>query len=173
MRGRTQQFRQSISRPSRAPEPETHPVYWNPNRIGALQAPQWFMEKVEEISGDLDVRFNPVRRLWTVWVRSPRFIHPMCQGWKLLFVHHDGQGGHAPLDERLLARLHFIDMKNDSSKRYFDRIQSEMERDKASRDRQYTQDTLDLAIERGWDHSRISVSMRGKSNGSKFSNYHA
>ena len=171
--GRTSPFRQAIARPSKAPDIETHPWYWNPNRIGAVQAPSWFMTRVEEISEILDVRMNPVTRKWGVWARSPRFSHPVCQGWRLLFVHQDAAGGTMPLDERLLARLHYVDMKNSSARVYFDRIQSEAAREKAARERQYEQDTMDLAMERGWDHSRISVSMRGKSNGSKFSDYHS
>lgn len=170
---RTAPFRQQIVRSAPKVEAESHPWYWNPNRIGAIQAPEWFMEKVEEISPDLDVRRNAFTSKWQVWVKSPRLLHPLCQGWKLLFVHHGPSGEVLPLDERLLGRLHLIDMKNSSAKAYFDRIQSEIARDKAARERQRDQDTMDLAIERGWDHSRISVAMRGKSNGSKFSTYHS
>lgn len=154
-------------------DPESHPWWWNPNRIGAYQAPAWFIEKVQEIAPELDVRWNGFTRKWQVWVRTPRFNQPICQGWRMLFVHHDSDGRALPLDERLLGRLHFIDMKNSSAKAYFDRLQSEMARDKASRERALKQETMDMAIERGWDHSRIQVSMRGQSDGSKFSKYHS
>ena len=170
---RTNPFRQSIQRSQPKLDPETHPLYWNPNRIGAIQAPSWFMAQVESISPDLDVRLNPVTSKWEVWVRSPRFVHPFCQGWRLLFIHHDTQGQVMPLDERLLGRLHLIDTKNSSAKAYFDRVTSEIAREKARRERQMDQDTMDLALERGWDHSRIQVSMRGQSDGSKFSKYHS
>jgi hypothetical protein len=166
---RLQPFSQQISRSKPKLDVETHPYYWNPNRIGAVQAPEWFMDRVEEISPDIDVRKNPVTSKWEVWVRSPRFVHPMCQGWKLLFVHHDTQGQVMPLDERLLCRLHLIDMKNSNAKAYFERVVAEINRDRERRQRQYDQDTMDLAIERGWDHSRISTA----GNGSKFARFHA
>jgi hypothetical protein len=165
-------FTQAIVK-GRKQDPETHPWYWNPNRIGAVQAPSWFMAQVEAISADLDVRFNPVSRKWGVWARAPKVQHPLCQGWRLLFVNQDTDGSYLPLDERVMARLHLIDMTNTSARAYFDRISAEFARDKAARERQLSQDTLDLAIERGWDHSRIQVSMRGQSDGSKFSKYHS
>jgi hypothetical protein len=170
---RSQAFRQPISRPKVQLDIETHPLYWNPNRIGAIQAPAWFMDQVGGISKDLDVRRNAVTSKWEVWVRSPRFIHPICQGWRLLFIHHDTQGQVMPLDERLLGRLHYIDTQNSSAKAYFDRVVAEIARDKAAQVKARDQETMDMAIERGWDHSRIQVSMRGPSNGSKFSTYHA
>jgi hypothetical protein len=121
-------FRQPVAKVTKPADVETHPWYWNPNRIGAIQAPSWFMERVNEIDPELDVRYNPVTSKWGVWVRNSRFVHPICQGWKLLFIHHDQDRQPMPLDERLLGRLHLIDMKNSSAKAYFSRVMSEMER---------------------------------------------
>ena len=154
--------------------PEFMPHYWNPNRIGARKAPAWFMEKVDRDFADIEIVWNPINQRWQVFSKAPKMQHPLVSGWRLLFVHNGANGEHLPLDERLLARLESIDMhKQGGVGKYFDRILQEMQREKEAKKKQYDQDTMDLMIERGWDHSRIQVSMRGKSNGSKFSDYHA
>lgn len=165
-RGRTQPFKQAISKPVAA-GPETIPHYWNPNRIGIEFAPTWFAEKVEAIDPNLSVTRNPITSKWQVWYRSPRVQHPLVQGWRLLFVQDER------LDERLLARIHLIDMKNSSAKDYFDRVVAEEKRQAEAREKQFKQDSLDIATERGWDHAKIQVSGRGHSNGSKFSTFHS
>jgi len=47
-----------------------------------------------------------------------------------------------------------------------------MERDREQIEQRQRQDAIDLAMP-SYDHSQISVAMRGRSNGSKFSTYHA
>lgn len=151
--------------------PEYNPWYWNPNRIGAVAAPAWFAEQVErEFGPDIRVVFNPVNERWQVFARSPRSQNPLCAGWRLLFIHNGPSGQRLPLNEILLARLESIDMqKQGGATRYFDRIQAELARDKAIREKDQFQETMDIAMERGWDHSRISTAGRGN----KFTTYHS
>lgn len=152
--------------------PEFNPWYWNPGRLGVEEAPNWFAKRLAEISDDLRATLNPITGRWQVWARSPRMQHPVCQGWRLLFVHNGPDGERLPLDERALARVYFIDMRNQSGKAYFDRVVSEYQRDQERKKEKHRQDTIDMAMP-SWEHSQIKVSGCGPSNGSKFSTYHS
>jgi hypothetical protein len=137
-------------------------------------APDYFRDSFKSEMGDeLEITWNPIDERWQVWMRSPKFVHPLCQGWKLLFIHNGPDGEYLPLDERLKARLYSASAaKHGDAKKYFDRIESEYWRDKDKKDKRLTQEAIDQAMP-FWDHSQIKVAMRGKSNGSKFSTYHA
>jgi hypothetical protein len=151
--------------------PEYNPWYWNPNRIGAVKAPSWYMERVaREFGEDIDIVRNPISERWQVFSRFPKMQHPVCCGWRLLFVHKDVDGSYLPLDERLLMRILATDMtKQGGAKAYFDRIQNEQIRDRERAEKQALQDTIDIATETGWDHSRISTAGRGN----KFTRFHS
>lgn len=169
---RSQSFKQAISKP-KAYGREEIPAYWNPNRVGAYQAPSWFMEKLKEVGEELECCWNPVSERWQIFSKAPNLRHPICSGWRLLFIVQDADHNFQPLDERIFARLYAASaMKHGSARKYFDHVIAEMERDKERREQKHYQDTIDLAMP-SWEHSQISVAMRGKSNGSKFSTYHA
>jgi hypothetical protein len=88
-----------------------------------------------------------------------------------LFIHQGPDGGYLPLDDRLFARLyHASAAKWGSGRAYFDRLAAEMERDRAKTEAQTRQDSLDSGMD-VWKSTQISVSMHGKSNGSKFADY--
>lgn len=167
---RTQPFKITPKR-GPTPGPETNPWWWNPNRVGALQAPPWFMTKLREVGEELDCRWSPVHQRWLVWMRSERVSNRYSQGWKLLFINQEPDGSYLPLDERVFARLYAASvMEHGSAKAYFDRIKAEWDRDREQRERKWEQDTIDRAMP-SWEHSQIKVSGFGKSNGSKFSTY--
>lgn len=164
-------FRQPIAKPVRL-GPEYNPWFWNPNRIGVQGPPEAFAKQLREVGEELAITYNPIRSRWQVWSRAPRMQNPICSGWRLLFIHNGAEGEYLPLDERVFARLYAAStMAHGSAKAYFDRMKSEMERDKARRDAQNTQDTIDLAMP-SFEHSQIKVGY-GPSNGSKFSRYHS
>jgi hypothetical protein len=167
-----QAFRQPISKPAKI-GPEFNPWFWNPNRIGADRAPSYFLHRLwNEMGTELRVTWNPINERWQVWTLAPTVNHPICQGWKLLFIHNGPSGEYLPLDERVFARLYASSARvHGSGKEYFNRIVSEMERDKERREANYRQDTIDLAMP-SWEHSQIKVGY-GPSNGSKFSTYHS
>jgi hypothetical protein len=122
---------------------------------------------------ELEVTWNPINQRWQVWSRAPHINQPVCQGWRLLFIHNGPQGEYLPLDARVHARLWASSaMAHGNGKNYFDRIVSEMERDKAKREAKSVQDTIDLAMP-SFEHAQIKVSGFGKSSGSKFSTYHS
>jgi hypothetical protein len=152
--------------------PEYNPWFWNPNRGSFKSAPLSFQERLSQIDTNLAVVWNPIMERWQVWDRCPRIEHPLCQGWRLLFIHKDVDGSYLPLDERVFARLWACsaDM-NGSGLQYFDRVASEMARDKEKAEAKSKQDSVDHAME-SFDHSQIKVHMFGPSNGSKFSTYH-
>jgi hypothetical protein len=162
-------FRQSIARPKKL-GPEYNPWYWNPNRIGVQFADKAFTKKLKELGSELEVTFNPITEKWQVWSRFPKLNHPICQGWRLLFVHKDAEGHYLPLDERLIARLVYASvLTHGSAREYFNRVQGEYERDRARQKAQTLADTLDIATPH-YDFSQIKVGY-GPSNGSKFSTY--
>lgn len=166
-RGRTQSFSQTIAKPV-TKEPESNPWFWNPARVGVRSAPGWFQEQLEQIDPDLRITWNAHRERWQVWARVERLRHPLARGWRLLFIHHDVDGSYLPLDERLFARVYAASARaNGDARQYFDRIVSEMDRDKAKREADYRQETADIAGE-VYDHTRISTAGKGN----KFAEYH-
>jgi hypothetical protein len=150
--------------------PEYNPWYWNPNRIGVQFGDKAFTSKLKALGEELETTFNPITQRWQVWSRYPKMQHPICQGWRLLFVHKGAEGEYLPLDERVIARLVYASvLTHGSAKEYFDRVQHEYERDLEKRKANSLQETLDMATPH-FDYSQIKVGY-GKSNGSKFSTY--
>lgn len=166
--GKSEQIAQTISKP-RALPPEYNIWWWNPSRPIVQFAPEWFREKVKAIDESLEVTWSPLAQRWLVWARADHFRTPICAGWRLLFVHHDENRAHLPLDERLLARLYLIDStRNGSSKAYFERIVAEFERDQEKSRKDRHQEAIDRAMPY-WEHSQI----KNIGKGSKFSTYFA
>lgn len=160
-----------VARKRQAAPKETIPAYWNPNRVGVRTAPASFMEKIEELGwGEIAITWNPVRERWQVFSKAPQVQHPICNGWRLLFIHAGPEGEYLPLDERVMARLyHSSSMAHGNGVKYFDRLVAEMQRDKEKKDEQHRQDVIDSAMESGWDYSRI----KNIGKGSKFTDFHA
>ena len=160
------EFKIPIAKPQKF-DPVNNPWFWNPNRLGVKGPQKEFQAKLESLDPNLSTTWNPIMEKWMLWVRAPRLRSPLCQGWRLLFIHHDGQGGYLPLDERFLARLYSIDASRvGNAKQYFDRITREAERDKERADKQWQQDTIDAAMP-SWEYSQI----KNIGKGSKFSEY--
>ena len=85
----------------------------------------------------------------------------------------DAQNRYVPLDDRALAAVYEQSgFKWGSGKQYWARIEDESRRDHEARDRTREQLVDDVGSAQ-WDHTRIQVSMRGPSSGSKFVNHHA
>ena len=154
--------------------PESNPWYWNPNRVGATEAPLWFQEKLREVDpeGFVDVRWNPIRERWAVFYRNHKIQHPICQGWQLLFPIQYEDGSFMPLDERTLATLYQASARKwGNGREYFRAIEREIERTQERKERNLTQSAIDRAMPT-FEHSQIRVGY-GSSNGSKFSTYHS
>lgn len=171
---RSQPFAQAIARPKAIPGPECNIWWWNPGRHGIKLAPDAFMYKLKEVGEELSCTWNPLTERWYLWSKAPEINHKICQGWRLLFVNQEVDGSYLPLDERVFARLYLASSlhRNETAVQYFDRIAAEMQRDKEKAEKQRLADQIDLAMPY-FDHSQIKVAMRGPSNGSKFSTYHA
>ncbi len=144
---------------------EANPWYWHPSRVGVAGPLPSFSSALEAVDKDLAATWNGYTKKWQVWSKAPRIQHPVCWGWKLLFVEDH-------LGPWTLARLYEASTDRwGSAKAYFDAIKREMERDKESAERTELANTMDSAMET-FDHSRIKVGY-GPSNGSKFSTYHS
>lgn len=163
-------FRQPIAKPTQKLGPEHNPWFFNPNRCEVKFAPDWFRDKLRELDGyeDLSVTWNPILERWQVFSRAPKISHPICSGWRLLFIHNGPSGEHLPLDERLLARLyHASASAHGDAKKYFDRITQEMVRDKEAREKKNLNDQIDMSMP-FFEHSQI----KNIGKGSKFTTYH-
>jgi hypothetical protein len=153
--------------------PEQSPWFWNPNRVEVKFAPAEFLKKLKQLGEELSCTWNPILERWQLWAQSPTVQQKICHGWRLLFIVNEPDGSYAPLDERVFARLyHASVLSHGSGKEYFARVMQEMERDQQKREEKSTQDSIDAAMP-SFQHGQISISMCGKSNGSKFSDYHA
>ena len=150
------------------PSPETSKWFWHPNRASVRFGPAHFRKELKALNKDLEITWHPLDEEWLIWNRSPRFQHKLCQGWTLLFPV-------APwnLDNRVFALLYSRWMASfGGAKGYFDRIEAEMARDKERADT-VRADSVREGAGDYYDSTQISVSMFGKSNGSKFANHHA
>ncbi len=165
--GRAIEVKQPISRPVPL-GPEFNPWFWNPNRGSVKTAPDSFKERLEAVSPTLAVTWNPITERWQVWDRCGRINHPLCQGWRLLFIHKDTDGSYLPLDERLFARLFYASADaHGNAKEYFLRVATEMERDREKAEAASLDNTIQHAMEY-FDHSQI----KNIGSGSKFATYH-
>lgn len=166
----SQPFSQPIAKPQ-ARGPEHNPWWWHPNRVGVRGGPEWFERQLAEFDqheGRLAITWNPITEKWQIWARKPTLRTPICQGWLLLFPVEPTE-----LDNRVFARLYAASTRAwGGGKAYFDRIVSEMERDKERRDAAASQEARDIAGDY-YDHTKIQISMRGPSSGSKFASSHS
>jgi hypothetical protein len=157
------------------PEPPIEEAlhFWHPNRFGVTHAPRDFRKKLKGIHGDLDATWHPVQHRWLVWYRRPRITHKLCPGWLLLFVVEDSEHRYVPLDDRALAAVYEQSgFKWGSGKKYWARIEEEAQRETQIQEKDHEQLVSDVAGDQ-WDHTKIQVSMRGPSSGSKFVKHHA
>ena len=160
-------YRTPVGSPKALPL-DTHPWYFNPNRSSVRRPSDHFMRELRAFDPDLDCTWHPHQERWAIWMRTPRIQTAICSGWSLLFFVHPAQ-----LDARVFARLYGASARRwNSGREYFAAIEREFHRDKERAERARQQETLDIAMPH-YDHSQISVSMRGQSNGSKFADYHS
>lgn len=148
------------------------PWFFSPRLAGVLFAPDSFRDRLKsEMGEELDATWNPILERWQLWMKAPQVSNKLCAGWKLLFIHNGPDGGYLPLDERVFARLYSASVaKWGSGKKYMEHILAEMDREKAAYEKKATADAIDASMPY-YDHSQISISMRGQSNGSKFADY--
>jgi len=160
---------QTISKPVPL-GPEHNVWFWNPNRIGARGPEPSFESRLRsEFGDDIGVTWNPITERWQVFARAPKVQTPICQGWRLLFIHWGADHQFLPLDERVFGRIYQVDSsRNGGAKKYFERIIQEYHRDEAKREVEKKQDAIDQAMPY-WEHSQI----KNIGKGSKFSTYHA
>lgn len=170
--GRVSPFGMELATPQKL-GPEHNLWFHSPSRYGAKFAPDWFREQLHQLDVNLEMVWNFTIERWCLWVRTPRIQNEYSQGWTLLFVHNGPNKEHLPLDERVFARIFTIDMQaqNSNALAYFDRVMGEMFRDKQAAKDKTTNENMDIAME-SFEHAKIKIGY-GKSNGSKFSTYHA
>ena len=166
--GRKGYFTNPIARPSKPLPPEHHSWYWHPNRHGVRFAPDSFVEKLKEISDEVKITWHPLRERWCVFAKSPKISHPICSGWKLLFIWEDG-GEYLPLDERILAAIYARSGKKwGNLYEYWLKVSQAIERDREKAEQSRTDDVKHSAGEY-YDYTLI----KNIGSGSKFVNNHA
>ena len=156
-----------------APPVEDSPSFWHPQRFGVKYAPNAFRKRLRLIHPDLDATWHPLRERWLVWYRRPRIAHRVAPGWLLLFIAETSTHEYVPLDERVLAAVYEQSgFKWGSGKKYWARVEEEAKREKELADDSRNQHVHDVGGDY-YDHTKIQVSMRGHSSGSKFVEHHA
>lgn len=150
------------------PGPEVHPWYWHPQREGVKKPPRAFADTLRSIDPDLAAVFSPVHERWLIWVKNPRIRHWMCRGWQLLFIwEHPVKHTYLPLNELVFHNLVLTDVtKHPSAVAYFERIQADIERRKAEKDKAYNADRRSMQKE---FIKSLEISSSGK--GNKFALY--
>lgn len=167
-RGRVGSFKQPIQTSHKPLPIETHSWYWNPNRIGVKQAPEWFQEKLGDFKDEVKICWHPLRERWCVFSRAPKINHPVCNGWKLLFIWEDSTG-YLPLDERVLANIwDRSGRKWGNLHEYWLKVEQAIERDREKSERSRDDDVVHSAKEY-YDYTLI----KNIGSGSKFANNHA
>lgn len=165
---RTSQFKQEIKKGAPL-EVESHPWFWNPGRMTVPMGPAWMRAKLAGVDPGLEMTVNNYSGDYQIWMKKPQLVTKVCQGWQLLFNVHPADLGDGDL---ILARLYGASRARwGDAVRYFDAVAREMARDEEKAKASELQDTIDQSME-VFNHSQISVAMRGASNGSKFSTYH-
>lgn len=145
--------------------------FWHPFRPSVRFGPEWFRAKLKELDKDLEVTWNPVKERWLIWYRAPRFQHPICSGWKLLFP-VEYQGKYGPLDERVMWHLYSRWMaKMGGAVEYWRRVEAEMDRD-YNRSVKEREDSVRYGAGDFFDSMKIGVGY-GRSRGDKFTKYHS
>lgn len=125
--------------------------FWHPERDGVEQAPEWFARQLAEISPDVKMVRPPEAaplyhrtRAWLLWYRCARVTHHLSPGWLMLRDWRDSKGEPLPLDSRVGSYLYSVSARAfGSAKKYFDHCVEEIARDKASREKSYTDDRQD------------------------------
>lgn len=160
-------FRIAPKRPTALPR-EANPWWWNPSQPGVRGGPTDFEAKLASVDSDLAITWNAYEERWAIWLKNPKNRY----GWTLLFMLKGRNGEYIAPDERTLARLYSASQRKwGNAKQYFDAIEREYWREKERRDKADKQNVIDKAMP-AFEHAQIKVSGFGKSNGSKFSNFH-
>lgn len=111
--------------------PETNWTYFPPSRVDSRPAPAWFLEKLHEIDPRLSCNWHPVRERWVIWFREDnkwRMIMPWANPYR--------DWAYLPLDERCLANVwDRCGRVHGSGLKYWERIEAEVWRDIAARDK--------------------------------------
>lgn len=153
--------------------PETSWSFFHPGRVDARFCPDDFRKRVKALDDKLEIVWHPVHERWCVWVRNHHITHWMCAGWQLLFPVKHSDGTYCPLDERVLAEIiNRSPRKHGNAKQYFERVLSEMNRDRKQKKTAHS-DIIGQNARDRWDFAQIKVSMAGPSSGSKFTTHHA
>jgi len=131
--------------------------YWHPERDGVEHPPESFQRTLGEISDKLAVCRPPAGapltkpRAWLVWYRKAAVKHPLCPGWALMFDWRDRKDQPLPLDQRVLANIWMRSVSArgadgrelGGSIKYFEKIVSDMARQKQAKEKQHKNDRRD------------------------------
>lgn len=139
------QFRIPLRNPE-AVSPEYLFQYFHPQFAGIREVPEPWRTRVREIDPRLRVVWHPVRERWVVWFQEPTAANPYSRGWKLVLPWENPyDGSYLPLDERLLATIWARSSRKTPGMQYWERIQSEVIRDRMKKEQERQQLSRDIA----------------------------
>lgn len=124
--------------------------YWHPDRDGVERCPESVQRDLDIMTDGRVVIVRPPAgaplvqpHAWLVWLRKPSVTHWISPGW-LLLIDWRLKGVPMELDARLYSYLYSVSVtQHGSAKAYFDKCVSEMERDKAAKEKFHTDDMHD------------------------------
>lgn len=121
--------------------------YWHPNREGVEKCDERFQREVDAMCDGKVVIVRPPagaplvqKHAWLIWLKKPAVTHWLSPGW-LMLIDWRLKGDPMALDSRVFSYLYSVSVtKHGSAKAYFDKCVSEMERDKAAKEKLHTDD---------------------------------
>jgi len=148
------------------------PLWWfTPDRPESRERrpDRVFQAKIDQDFPGISITWHPLKKRWQVWARSNRVKTPYCRGWLLLFTLEGPNGEYFPLDERVCVLIWERTARRwKNGREYFDRIESEIQRDRERRAKADGEDR-DWKARDYWNYTLIKNIGRG----SKFTQHHA
>lgn len=124
--------------------------FWHPDREGVERCPERFQRELDIMCEGRVVIVRPPAgaplvkpHAWLVWMKKPSVTHWLSPGW-LLLIDWRLRDVPMPLDTRVFSYLYSVSVtQHGSAKAYFDKCVTEMERDKAGKEKFHTDDMHD------------------------------
>lgn len=124
--------------------------YWHPDREGVEHCDERFQRELDCMCDGNVVIVRPpagaplvAKHAWLVWLKKPSVTYWLSPGWSLL-IDWRLRGEPMQLDARVFSYLYSVSVTtHGSAKAYFDKCVSDMERDKAAKEKFHTDDMHD------------------------------
>jgi hypothetical protein len=165
-----------VLKPDAPLPPEALHHFWYPGRFGVEQAPDWFVDRLLEISDQVMMVRPPANaplwdnkpRPWLMWMKKATVTYWLCPGWSLLFIWADDLGDPQRLDNRVFANLYLRSKKKfGNGLKYYEHCQKTQANAKAARVADFDAENKDRA-----ESMRQFHQIKNIGRGNKFALHH-